>query len=85
MSGTRFQTVANLESDAEALVGKAAHAAGEVIRDASSQASEAGARLRRESSQLLAEMSREVSAQPVQSVLIAAGAGLLAGLLLARR
>ena len=75
--------------DVKRRVADAAAEAGAAVRDATeklaSAAGELGARARAEGERYGKEIVRQVEAQPVTSLAIAAMAGLLAGMFLARR
>ena len=75
--------------DVKRRVADAAAEAGAAVRDATEKlataAGELGARARAEGERYGKEVVRQVEAQPVTSLAIAAMAGLLAGMFLARR
>jgi ElaB/YqjD/DUF883 family membrane-anchored ribosome-binding protein len=89
MSQAKFQNAAAVEDRAAQTVSNAANAAGAAVRDATAQfretASDIGARVSRRADDAVGELARRVEQQPISSILIAGGVGLLTGLLLARR
>ena len=89
MSQTKYQQAQGFEDRAAQTVSDAANAAGAAVRDATSHfrdaASDIGARVSRRADGAVNELADRVEAQPITSLLIAGGVGLLAGLLLARR
>ena len=89
MSQSKYQSAQAFEDRAAQTVSDAANAAGAAVRDATSHfrdaASDIGARVGRRAGGAANELADRVEEQPITSLLIAGGVGLLAGLLLARR
>jgi ElaB/YqjD/DUF883 family membrane-anchored ribosome-binding protein len=89
MSQAKFQTASNFEDRATQSVGEAANAASAAVRDASAQirdtAADIGARVRKSADATATDLGKRVEKQPLSSIAMAAGFGLIAGLLLARR
>jgi len=79
----------NGASDTGRMFGEATRATGEALQDASRKATAAVSDLGKSAydvgTKARDEMSRQVEAQPMMAVLVAASLGLLTGLLLARR
>lgn len=88
MSATKFQT-AGAEDRISQTVSDAASHAGAAVRDATSQvrdaASDFGARVRSRADDAVGDLAQRVEDQPISALLMAAGIGLIAGLLLGRR
>jgi ElaB/YqjD/DUF883 family membrane-anchored ribosome-binding protein len=84
-----LHTAANAADDISQRVGAAAADAGAAVRDAakkvSAVASDFGQQTLERGNRYGKEVISQVESQPLTSVLIAAGAGFVAGLLLARR
>jgi ElaB/YqjD/DUF883 family membrane-anchored ribosome-binding protein len=89
MSGTNFRTVAGETDRAGERINQAANAAGAAVRDAADSARDYAAdmnrRVSKRADQAVHDLADRVEEQPITSLLIAGGVGLLAGLLLARR
>jgi len=89
VSQTNYQYTTGAEDQAAQGINDAAHAAGAALRDATAQfreaASDIGARVGRRADDAVDHLADRVQEQPVTSLLIAGGIGLVAGLLLARR
>jgi ElaB/YqjD/DUF883 family membrane-anchored ribosome-binding protein len=89
MSQAKLQTGPTFEDRAAQTVGEAANAAGAAVRDARAQirdvAADIGARVRKSADETANDLAKRVERQPLSSIVVAAGVGLVAGLLLARR
>jgi ElaB/YqjD/DUF883 family membrane-anchored ribosome-binding protein len=89
MSGTNFRTVSSEADRAGQTVNQAATAAGAAVRDAAENARDYAAdlnkRVSKQADQAVQDLAHRVEEQPITSLLIAGGVGLLAGMLLARR
>jgi ElaB/YqjD/DUF883 family membrane-anchored ribosome-binding protein len=89
MSGTNFRTVNGETDRAAQTINQAANAAGAAVRDAADSAREYAAdvnrRVSKHADQAVHDLAHRVEEQPITSLLIAGGVGLLAGMLLARR
>jgi ElaB/YqjD/DUF883 family membrane-anchored ribosome-binding protein len=89
MSQAKLHTATNFEERATQTVGEAANAAGAAVRDAGAQIRDAaagiGARVRKSADETANDLAKRVEQQPLSSIMVAAGVGLVAGLLLARR
>lgn len=66
-------------------ISDATHAAGAAVRDASRKVSATADEIGERATDATRDLSRHVEQQPLASILIAAGAGFVAGLLLGRR
>jgi ElaB/YqjD/DUF883 family membrane-anchored ribosome-binding protein len=89
MSQTKFQAASGNADRAIRSASEAAYNAGAAMRDASEQvlhnAADAGEKLRGRADDAMQDLGKQIENQPITSVLIAAGVGLLAGLMLGRR
>jgi ElaB/YqjD/DUF883 family membrane-anchored ribosome-binding protein len=89
MSGTNFRTVSSEADRAGQAVNQAATSAGAAVRDAAESArdyaTDLNRRVSKQADQAVHDLAQRVEDQPITSLLIAGGVGLLAGLLLARR
>jgi ElaB/YqjD/DUF883 family membrane-anchored ribosome-binding protein len=89
MSQSKFQSASVMEDRAAQTISNAANAAGAAVRDATSQfadtASELGRNARSRADDAIDDIAERVVNQPISAVLIAAGVGFVAGLILSRR
>jgi ElaB/YqjD/DUF883 family membrane-anchored ribosome-binding protein len=89
MSQAKLHTATNFEDRAAQSVGDAANTAGAAMRNAGAQirdtAADFGARVRKSADETTNDLVKRVEKQPLSSIMVAAGVGLVAGMLLARR
>jgi ElaB/YqjD/DUF883 family membrane-anchored ribosome-binding protein len=89
MSQAKLHTATTFEDRAAQTVGEAANAAGAAVRDAGAHirdaAADFGARVRKTADGTANDLAKRVEQQPLSSIVVAAGVGLVAGMLLARR
>ncbi len=75
----------NVADRAAQSINEAANAAGSAVRDATRTVSAAASEIGDRATHATQDLSRRVEEQPLTSLLIAAGAGFLVGLVLGRR